>query len=210
MGLDKLQEKAVVRIIDDDDSMRKSWRFLIEGEGWTTKCYSSALRFLEEDDRNELGCVVLDVRMPDMTGMELQVKLNQKDCRLPIIFLSGHGELDMAVHALKRGASDFLQKSAKPERLLAAVKKAVTASMEEYESGNEIETLRKIYDSLTPREKEVVLGVAKGELNKVIGYNLGISERTVKMHRANLCSKLNVTSAVEMAAFLRKIGVLNA
>ncbi len=116
----------------------------------------------------------------------------------------------MAVHALKRGASDFLQKSAKPERLLAAVKKAVTASMEEYESGNEIETLRKIYDSLTPREKEVVLGVAKGELNKVIGYNLGISERTVKMHRANLCSKLNVTSAVEMAAFLRKIGVLNA
>ena len=115
-----------------------------------------------------------------------------------------------AVHALKRGASDFLQKSAKPERLLAAVKKAVTASMEEYESGNEIETLRKIYDSLTPREKEVVLGVAKGELNKVIGYNLGISERTVKMHRANLCSKLNVTSAVEMAAFLRKIGVLNA
>lgn len=72
MGLDKFQEKAVVRIIDDDDSMRKSWRFLIEGEGWTTKCYSSALRFLEEDDRNELGCVVLDVRMPDMSGIELQ------------------------------------------------------------------------------------------------------------------------------------------
>lgn len=116
----------------------------------------------------------------------------------------------MAVHALKRGASDFLQKSAKPERLLAAVKKAVTASMEEFESDSEIETLRKTYESLTPREKEVVLGVAKGELNKVIGYNLGISERTVKMHRANLCTKLNVTNAVEMAAFLRKIGVLDA
>lgn len=116
----------------------------------------------------------------------------------------------MAVHALKRGASDFLQKSAKPERLLAAVKKAVTASMEEFESDSEIETLRKIYDSLTPREKEVALGVSKGELNKVIGYNLGISERTVKMHRANLCTKLNVTNVVEMAAFLRKIGVLDA
>ena len=188
----------LVRIVDDDADARSSSSFFLSMMGLEIKEYDSAYRFLEEDDMNRPGCIILDVRMPDMTGMELQVKLNQKDCRLPIIFLSGHGELDMAVHALKRGASDFLQKSAKPERLLAAVKKA------------EIETLRKIYDSLTPREKEVVLGVAKGELNKVIGYNLGISERTVKMHRANLCSKLNVTSAVEMAAFLRKIGVLNA
>lgn len=200
----------LVRIVDDDADARSSSSFFLSMMGLEIKEYDSAYRFLEEDDMYRPGCIILDVRMPDMTGMELQVKLNQKDCRLPIIFLSGHGELDMAVHALKRGASDFLQKSAKPERLLAAVKKAVTASMEEYESGNEIETLRKIYDSLTPREKEVVLGVAKGELNKVIGYSLGISERTVKMHRANLCSKLNVTSAVEMAAFLRKIGVLNA
>ena len=178
----------LVRIVDDDADARSSSSFFLSMMGLEIKEYDSAYRFLEEDDMNRPGCIILDVRMPDMTGMELQVKLNQKDCRLPIIFLSGHGELDMAVHALKRGASDFLQKSAKPERLLAAVKKAVTASMEEYESGNEIETLRKIYDSLTPREKEVVLGVAKGELNKVIGYNLGISERTVKMHRANLCS----------------------
>ena len=200
----------LVRLVDDDDAFRESQKLFLSMCGYEVKDWADPVRFLEEDDMNRPGCIILDVRMLDMTGMELQVKLNQKDCRLPIIFLSGHGELDMAVHALKRGASDFLQKSAKPERLLAAVKKAVTASMEEYESGNEIETLRKIYDSLTPREKEVVLGVAKGELNKVIGYNLGISERTVKMHRANLCSKLNVTSAVEMAAFLRKIGVLNA
>lgn len=84
MGLDKFQEKAVVRIIDDDDSMRKSWRFLIEGEGWTTKCYSSALRFLEEDDRNELGCVVLDVRMPDMSGIELQRVMMLKKTACPL------------------------------------------------------------------------------------------------------------------------------
>ena len=101
MGLDKLQEKAVVRIIDDDDSMRKSWRFLIEGEGWTTKCYSSALLFLEEDDRNELGCVVLDVRMPDMSGIELQRVMMLQKNGLPIIFVSGHGDIDMAVQALK-------------------------------------------------------------------------------------------------------------
>ena len=164
----------LVRIVDDDADARSSSSFFLSMMGLEIKEYESAQRFLDEDDMNRPGCIILDVRMPDMTGMELQVKLNQKNCRLPIIFLSGHGELD------------------------------------EFESDSEIETLRKIYDSLTPREKEVALGVSKGELNKVIGYNLGISERTVKMHRANLCTKLNVTNAVEMAAFLRKIGVLDA
>lgn len=101
MGLDKLQENAVVRIIDDDDSMRKSWRFLIEGEGWATKCYSSALRFLEEDDRSVLGCAILDVRMPDMSGIELQRVMMLQKNGLPIIFVSGHGDIDMAVQALK-------------------------------------------------------------------------------------------------------------
>lgn len=107
----------LVRIVDDDADARSSSSFFLSMMGLEIKEYDSAYRFLEEDDMNRPGCIILDVRMPDMTGMELQVKLNQKDCRLPIIFLSGHGELDMAVHALKRGASDFLQKSAKPERL---------------------------------------------------------------------------------------------
>lgn len=198
----------LVRIVDDDADARSSASFFLSMMGWEIKEYESATKFLAEDDVQRPGCIVLDVRMPDMTGMELQVKLNQKNCKLPIIFLSGHGELDMAVHALKRGASDFLQKSVKPDRIQAAVKKAVEASMKEYEADSELNELRKVYESLTPREKEVVLGVARGELNKVIGYNLGISERTVKMHRANLCNKLNVDNAIEMAAFLRKIGVL--
>lgn len=130
MGLDKLQEKAVVRIIDDDDSMRKSWRFLIEGEGWTTKCYSSALRFLEEDDRNELGCVVLDVRMPDMSGIELQRVMMLQKNGLPIIFVSGHGDIDMAVQALKDGATDFLPKPVSADRLLTAIERAVSKDVE--------------------------------------------------------------------------------
>lgn len=195
-----------MRIVDDDADARASSSFFLGMMGWEIKEYESASRFLEENDPERPGCVVLDVRMPEMTGMELQVKLNQKNVRLPIIFLSGHGELDMAVHALKRGASDFLEKSAKPERLQAAVKKAVEQSLEEHKKTQAINELRAIYNSLTPREKEVAKGVAAGELNKVIGYNLGISERTVKMHRANLCAKLNVNNAVEMAAFLQKIG----
>ena len=137
MGLDKFQEKAVVRIIDDDDSIRKSWRFLIEGEGWTTKCYSSALRFLEEDDRNELGCVVLDVRMPDMSGIELQRVMMLQKNGLPIIFVSGHGDIDMAVQALKDGATDFLPKPVSADRLLTAIERAVSKDVERRQQNHE-------------------------------------------------------------------------
>lgn len=202
--------EPLVRIVDDDADARASSSFFLGMMGWEIKEYESATGFLAEDDLKRPGCVVLDVRMPDMTGMELQVKLNRENVSLPIIFLSGHGDLDMAVHALKRGASDFLEKSAKPERLQAAVKKAVDKSVEAFQKDQEVQELREIYNQLTPREKEVALGVSRGELNKVIGFNLGISERTVKMHRANLCAKLNVNNAVEMAAFLQKIGAANA
>lgn len=197
----------LVRIIDDDADARSSTSFFLSVMGWEIKEYESAVHFLETDDLSRPGCLVLDVRMPEMTGMELQVKLNQKDCRLPIIFLSGHGDLDMAVHALKRGASDFLEKTSKPERLQAAVCKAVKESVALTESIESREKLKSVFASLTPREKEVALRVAKGELNKVIAYDLGISERTVKMHRSNVCAKLNVASAVELAAFLNELQV---
>lgn len=152
----------LVRIIDDDADARSSTSFFLSVMGWEIKEYESAVRFLETDDLSRPGCLVLDVRMPEMTGMELQVKLNQKDCRLPIIFLSGHGDLDMAVHALKRGASDFLEKTSKPERLQAAVCKAVKESVALTESIESREKLKSVFESLTPREKEVALRVAKG------------------------------------------------
>ena len=187
MGLDKFQEKAVVRIIDDDDSMRKSWRFLIEGEGWTTKCYSSALRFLEEDDRNELGCVVLDVRMPDMSGIELQRVMMLQKNGLPIIFVSGHGDIDMAVQALKDGATDFLPKPVSADR------RQQNQLTDEY---------RHVFDTLTAREKMVAKKVARGLLNKQIADELQISEKTVQVHRGSVCRKLGVKSAVGVASIL--------
>ncbi|WP_417569564.1 response regulator transcription factor [Parasutterella excrementihominis] len=198
MGLDKLQEKAVVRIIDDDDSMRKSWRFLIEGEGWTTKCYSSALRFLEEDDRNELGCVVLDVRMPDMSGIELQRVMMLQKNGLPIIFVSGHGDIDMAVQALKDGATDFLPKPVSADRLLTAIERAVSSRQQ-----NQLtDEYRHVFDTLTAREKMVAKKVARGLLNKQIADELQISEKTVQVHRGAVCRKLGVKSAVGVASIL--------
>lgn len=153
MGLDKFQEKAVVRIIDDDDSMRKSWRFLIEGEGWTTKCYSSALRFLEEDDRNELGCVVLDVRMPDMSGIELQRVMMLQKNGLPIIFVSGHGDIDMAVQALKDGATDFLPKPVSADRLLTAIERAVSKDVERRQQNQLTDEYRHVFTRLRPGKR---------------------------------------------------------
>lgn len=203
MGLDKFQEKAVVRIIDDDDSMRKSWRFLIEGEGWTTKCYSSALRFLEEDDRNELGCVVLDVRMPDMSGIELQrVMMLQKKYGLPIIFVSGHGDIDMAVQALKDGATDFLPKPVSADRLLTAIERAVSKDVERRQQNQLTDEYRHVFDTLTAREKMVAKKVARGLLNKQIADELQISEKTVQVHRGSVCRKLGVKSAVGVASIL--------
>lgn len=202
MGLDKFQEKAVVRIIDDDDSMRKSWRFLIEGEGWTRKCYSSALRFLEEDDRNELGCVVLDVRMPDMSGIELQRVMMLQKNGLPIIFVSGHGDIDMAVQALKDGATDFLPKPVSADRLLTAIERAVSKDVERRQQNQLTDEYRHVFDTLTAREKMVAKKVARGLLNKQIADELQISEKTVQVHRGSVCRKLGVKSAVGVASIL--------
>lgn len=198
MGLDKFQEKAVVRIIDDDDSMRKSWRFLIEGEGWTTKCYSSALRFLEEDDRNELGCVVLDVRMPDMSGIELQRVMMLQKNGLPIIFVSGHGDIDMAVQALKDGATEPVS----ADRLLTAIERAVSKDVERRQQNQLTDEYRHVFDTLTAREKMVAKKVARGLLNKQIADELQISEKTVQVHRGSVCRKLGVKSAVGVASIL--------
>lgn len=205
-----MDNNPLVRIIDDDADARSATSFFLSVMGWEIREYQSAADFLENDDGLRPGCLVLDIRMPEMTGMELQLKLREKNSDLPIIFLSGHGDIDMAVHALKRGAFDFQEKNTKPVRLQAAVCRAVKDHLKLRAQKQATEEFREIYESLTPREKEVALRIAKGELNKVIAYDLGISERTVKMHRSNIFRKLNVSGAVEMLAFLGKIGVTNA
>ena len=171
--------KPLIRVIDDDYAMRRSWAFLIEGEGWEVVTYSNALAFLAANDFSRPGCLLLDVRMPRMSGLELQNALKDKGVDLPIIFISGHGDIDMAVRGLKSGAVDFLQKPVDDRKLL---------------------------ESLTQREREVIRMVAQGASNKAVAEGLGISEKTVQVHRGSAYRKLEIHNAAEIARLLMRCG----
>ncbi len=197
---------ALVRVVDDDDAMRRSWVFLLEGEGWRVRAYADALEFLAADDGAEPGCLLLDVRMPAMSGLELQDNMLERGIELPIVFISAHGDIDMAVHTLKRGACDFLQKPVDDQRLLDAVAAAVARDLAGREARQERAGERQRFDTLTLREKDVMRLVGAGLPNKLVADRLGISEKTVQVHRGNACRKLDLRSAAEVARLLLRIG----
>jgi len=186
------QSQAIVRVVDDDPDVRRSWQFVIEGEGWNVLTYASALEFLEKDSPFTPGCLVLDVRMPGMSGIELQHEMKLRGDTLPIIFISAHGDIDMAVKTMKDGADDFLSKPVTPERLLDAIEKAVKRDA-------------RIRTESAAREQEVAMGVARGLLNKQIAYELNISEKTVIAHRSSLCKKLGARTAADITRMLMTI-----
>lgn len=198
---------AVIRIVDDDDMMRSSWVFFLEGEHRRVRAYGDALEFIENDDFSDPGCLLLDVRMPRMSGLELQELMGIRGIELPIIFVSGHGEIDMVVHALKHGASDFLTKPVNEVRLLTAIDAAVAKDLERRRLARKQQTAAERYDTLTAREKEVVRLVTQGLMNKVIADRLGISERTVQIHRGVASKKLGARSVVDLVKFLQGIGL---
>lgn len=198
--------KPLVRVIDDDDAMRCSWAFLIEGEGWDVVTYSDALDFIASNDFQRPGCLVLDVRMPRMSGLELQDKMQELGIDLPIIFISGHGDIDMAVRTLKQGASDFLQKPVDDQRLLTAIGNAVMKNLNHRRTEMELSDFRKSLEQLTQREREVIRMVAQGMSNKQVAENLGISEKTVQVHRGSAYRKLDLHNAAEIARLLLRSG----
>lgn len=201
-------ELPVVRIIDDNEVMRKSWIFLLEDEaGWEVKAYADPYEFLNNDDFERPGAILLDVRMPKMSGLELQEYLKEISVTLPIVFISGHGDIDMAVHALKRGAVDFLQKPVDDERLIEALHLAVQKDLLRKQRQTENERLQALFDTLTSREKDVILLAAKGLMNKVIADKLGISERTVQIHRGVGSKKLGAKTSVDLMQILLKLGI---
>ena len=175
-------DKPLIRVIDDDDAMRNSWAFLIEGEGWDVKTYADAITFLSSNDYIRPGCLLLDVRMPHMSGLELQLKLREAGCDLPIIFISGHGDIDMAVNTLKAGA--IAQRRGK----------------------REVTDFRNRLESLTQREREVIRMVAQGYSNKEVAREYGISEKTVQVHRGSAYRKLDLHNAAEIARLLMLTG----
>ena len=196
---------AVVRIVDDDAGVRESYKFLIESDSWLVKTYCSAEDFLEHDNPTVPGCVVLDVRMPGLTGLELQNRLNEFVHKIPVIFISAHADIEMVVKAMQNGALDFLPKPIKDESLLLAIEKAVRLDHMRREKENEKSQVNQNWSSLSPREQETALLIAEGLLNKQIADRLGITERTVQVHRANVFSKLGVRNAVQFAQKLMLI-----
>ena len=196
----------LIRLIDDDEMVLGSESFLLRMEGWQTAQYLSAEEFLSKDDSERPGCIILDIRMPGLNGMELQSLMMEKNIDLPIIFLTGHGDIDMAVSALKQGAVDFLVKPANDERLQEAVKNAVEKNILSRQKNIEHDNMLELYEQLTEREKDIAPMVANGTANKVIAIDLDISENSVKKYRSSILEKLQVRTIVELTDFLRQIG----
>lgn len=196
---------AIVRIVDDNDEYRNSETFLLRMFGYNVADYSSALDFLEKDDPAIPGCLILDVKMPEMSGLELQKIMTEKELGLPIIFLTGHGDVEMAVNTLHRGASDFLLKPVAPERLKESVARAIETDRSNRAKKRIQEEAKEKYNQLTEREKDVCRLAVQGLLNKQIAIELGISEHTVKVHRASIKYKLQVQTPVDLVNLVQQV-----
>ncbi len=185
-------------VIDDDDEFRTGIVDLLQSLDMKTRSYGSAREFLEGPFIDGPGCILLDLRMPGLSGLELQEHLERQGRKVPIIFITGHGDVPVAVQALKAGASDFIEKPFRENVLLDAISVALARSAEDVKTASEADEVRALVATLTPREREVMVVVCRGLMNKQIAYELGISEVTVKIHRGNVMRKMKVRSVAEL------------
>jgi len=188
-----------VYVVDDDPSHLASVGRLLRASGLQVLAFASAAEFLERRPADARGCVVADLQMPGMNGIELQEALAKSENPLPVVFLSGHGDIPTSVEAMRHGAEDFLTKQAPREELLAAIQRALVRDARDRESRDRRRALNLRFEKLTPREREVLLQVLRGRLNKQIAADLGIDERSVKRHRTSLMAKLQVRSVAQLA-----------
>jgi two-component system response regulator FixJ len=189
---------ATVFIVDDDDSVRRSLSRLLRAEGFGTEDFESASAYLERDEYDGVGCILLDINMPEMSGMELQARLADLGHALPVVFLTGHGDVTNSVVAMKRGALDFLTKPVDEADLLRAVRQALEHHGHVREVANQRSSILDQINSLTPREQQVMGHLITGAFNKVIADRLQIAVKTVKVHRAHIMEKMGVRSAAEL------------
>ena len=192
-----MSEPYPLSVVDDDDAIRRSLSFLLKTSGFAVQVFEGGLPFLKAAAALEPGCVLLDVRMPDMDGLEVQRELRARGIMLPVIIMTGHGDIDMAVAAMKAGASDFIEKPFEKATLLACIESARKQSIATRGVGARAQEAQARLNILTDREREVLDGLVEGLPNKTIAYDLGISPRTVEIHRANLMQKLEVRSLAE-------------
>jgi FixJ family two-component response regulator len=198
----------IVRIVDDDVSFLTAVARMLRASGFVVKTFTSAVEFLARPELDVPGCVLVDLQMPGLSGLDLQEVLAKAGHLLPVIFLSGHGDIPTTVQVMRGGAEDFLTKRAPKEELIDAVKRALTRDASERAERTKLAALRAPFATLTPRELEVLQHVVRGRLNKQIAFDLGIHERTVKLHRTAITTKLGVHSTAELTKLWIEVGSL--
>ena len=201
------EPNPTIFIIDDDASVRKSLSRLLRSAGYTTETFASAEEFLGREHYTGIGCLLLDVQMPGLSGLGLQEELNKADYHMPIVFITGHGDIPMSVEAMKKGAIDFLTKPFHDKDLLQVIEKAIEKDTYARAEYDEILDIRRRIERLTLRENEILGYIITGMLNKQIAFELGIAEKTVKVHRGRILEKLCVGSVAELVRLTEKVGL---
>jgi two-component system, LuxR family, response regulator FixJ len=198
-----LEAEGIVFIVDDEEAVRDSLAMLLRSVGLKSQCFPDAQSFLDGYDPAQIGCLVLDVRLPRMSGLDLQQELKQRDWHLPVIFVTGHGDVPMAVEAMRAGAIEFLQKPFNDDELIRRVNAALAIDAAQRKQLQAQAELRQRYASLTPREQEIAARLAAGTANKVLAIDLGLSERTVEVHRAHILQKMKARGVAQLAQMLQ-------
>jgi len=201
------ETSAKIAVVDDDPSVRQAFVRLLRAAGHGADAFARARDLLDHPSLGEFGCILLDVELPDLNGLELQASLGQLDCAPPIVFITGHGDIPMTVRAMQAGAVDFLTKPCAADRILSAVVRALQLGCERRHRHEVLAGERARLDSLSPREHEVLAGIVMGLRNKQIAARLGICEKTVKVHRAHVMEKMGVRSLADLVRLAERAGV---
>ena len=204
-----MEQQATVWVVDDDKAVLESLQWLMESVGYTVKTFTKAMDFLSTYEPIRIGCLVVDVRMQGMTGLELQESMGKRGIKIPVIFITGHGDVSMAVRAMKAGAMEFLSKPVNNQILLEAVNKAILKDIEIKKQSKQNEHAIALVKTLTPREFEVMGLMVAGKLNKIIAYELGISLSTVELHRAKVMKKIKVRSLAQLVRLVMANNLLS-
>jgi FixJ family two-component response regulator len=198
--------RPTIFVVDDDSAVRDALKLLLRSVGQAVETYGSAQEFLDAYSEDRPGCLVLDIRMPGMSGLELQQKLNEKHSILPIIFITGHGDVPMAVEAMQAGAVDFIQKPFRDQDLIDRINQALEKDSSNRAALGERNDIRRRLETLTPREREVLDLVVHGKANKVIAGDLKLSQRTVEIHRARVMEKMQASSLAHLVRMVLEVG----